>query len=208
MLYVCLCAEAGAFLVRHRRSWILSEPRPRSQDETLGEVNLHLNRLWDIVGTVSAVPSNLLPLMLWTAFPIQRWHFYGNSWAHPSPWWLHRRLHRWSAARREPHPLCFVPLAPGEPGTGVGHTQPGTYTHTYQSHKRTDPPVQIHLNWVCFVVFTLGDAQLRHSGKQQKHCQPERSVFNKWRSYKVKCVCVCVYQFMAGKTHGNIWCYN
>lgn len=44
-----LCSEAGAFLVRHRRSRILSEPRSRSQDETLGTVNLHLDKLGDIL---------------------------------------------------------------------------------------------------------------------------------------------------------------
>lgn len=39
---MCLYAEAGAFLVRHRGSRVLSEPWPRSEDETLGEVNPHL----------------------------------------------------------------------------------------------------------------------------------------------------------------------
>lgn len=38
-----LYSEAGEFLVRHWRSRILSKPRPRTQDETLGAVNMHLD---------------------------------------------------------------------------------------------------------------------------------------------------------------------
>lgn len=39
----CLCKETGEFLVRHRRSRFLSEPRPCFKDEALGEVSSHLN---------------------------------------------------------------------------------------------------------------------------------------------------------------------
>lgn len=59
MLYVCV--EASAFLVRHRRSGVLSEPWPLPEDETLGKVSPHLRwiRFFTFIylfflGTVSA----------------------------------------------------------------------------------------------------------------------------------------------------------
>lgn len=42
MLCVCVCVEASAFLVCHRRSRVLSEPWPLPEDETLGKVCPHL----------------------------------------------------------------------------------------------------------------------------------------------------------------------
>lgn len=69
---VCLCAEAGAFLVRHRRSRVLSQPRPRSQDETLGEVDPHFKKnMWCLCfffySCFSFIITSPLPLCLCSA---------------------------------------------------------------------------------------------------------------------------------------------
>lgn len=119
-----MCSHAGAFLVRHGWSRILSEPRPRSQDETLGEVILQ-DTLCELYLKMSP------PLHVSASFPNQWRYFHGDSRAHQPPGRLHCRLHRGRAARREPHPIGTVPLAPGEPGTGVRYTHSGTRRHTH-----------------------------------------------------------------------------
>ena len=171
---VCLRAEAGAFLVRHRRSRILSEPRPRPQDEALGEVN---PSLWSVLRIYWCFCQLRRLKRAFSASPSFQWrHFHVDSRAHPPPWRLHRRLHRGGAARREPHPLGAVPLAPGEPGTGVRHTQPGTHTHTHtHTYRHSHTDVLICQLFFCpSIRWRSATAQWKTAGTQSTWKEPFR----------------------------------
>ncbi|MEQ2226577.1 hypothetical protein ILYODFUR_028755 [Ilyodon furcidens] len=57
---LCVSEETGPFLVRHRRSGVVSEPWPCSEDETLGQVNSHIQKSFP----VTIITLNLLFLVL------------------------------------------------------------------------------------------------------------------------------------------------